>query len=137
MKHPESRHILPASDIPSVYARGPILVVDDDSAVRDVIVASLLSEGYATREAVDGAQAVKVIEEGHTSLVILDMQMPVLDGWGVASELKARDLHPPILVVTAGLNAERVSRDVGAAGFLGKPFEITELLAKVEALRAA
>ena len=137
MEHPESHLILAAGDVPSIHTPGPILVVDDDSAVRDIIVASLLFEGYATREAADGAQAVKVVEEGHTSLVILDMQMPVLDGWGVASELKSRNLHPPILVVTAMLNGERVSQKIGAAGFLRKPFELTELHAKVEALRAA
>jgi CheY-like chemotaxis protein len=106
----------------------PILVVDDDAALRDVLSLTLLLEGYPVREAANGAEALRLIEEEHPSLVVLDMQMPVLDGWGLARELKARELDPPILVMTAGHNAQRAAQEIGANGFVGKPFGVADLL---------
>ena len=119
-----------------LYGR-PILVVDDDAALRDVLSLTLLLEGYPVREAANGAEALQLIEAEHPSLVVLDMQMPVLDGWGVARELRARHLDPPILVMTGGYNAQRAAREIGADGFVGKPFGVAELLDKVRALRVA
>lgn len=114
----------------------PVLVVDDDKAVRDVVLMTLLLEGYPVREAADGAEALQRIENEHPSLVVLDMQLPMLDGWGLARTLRARGLDPPILVMTAGASAERAAEEIGAEGFIGKPFELLDLLAKVEAFRA-
>ena len=115
----------------------PILVVDDDKAVRDVVSLTLLLDGYPVREATNGAEALKIIEAEPPSLVVLDMQMPELDGWGLAHELQARHLDPPILVMTAGGNARSAAGAIGAAGFVSKPFALADLLAKVEELRAA
>lgn len=115
----------------------PILVVDDDPAVRDVLALTLLLEGYAVREAADGAEALHLIVKERPSLVVLNMQMLVLDGWGLARELKARQLDPPILVMTAGRNAQDAAREIGADGFVGEPFEVNDLLSKIQALRAA
>src|SRR5437879_11331277 len=106
----------------------PVLVVDDDKAVRDVVLMTLLLEGYPVREAADGAEAIQAIGQDPPSLVVLDMQMPGLDGWGVAAELRARHLNPPILVMTAGRNAQQAAQDIRAAGFVGKPFEVAEFL---------
>jgi DNA-binding response OmpR family regulator len=110
----------------------PILVVDDDQAVRDVLLMTLLLEGYPVREAANGAEALQVIEDESPSLVVLDMQMPVLDGWGFIQELRERDFDAPVLVMTAGRNACTVAADLNAAGYVGKPFDIDELLVKVE-----
>ena len=113
----------------------PILVVDDDAAVRDVVLMTLALEGYRVIEAENGADALSLIEEERPSLVVLDMQMPVLDGWGLVHELRARHLDPPIIVMTAGKNAERAAHEIGADGFVGKPFELNDLLMQVERLR--
>jgi DNA-binding response OmpR family regulator len=115
----------------------PILVVDDDPMLRDAVVLALLVQGYPVREAADGSEALKLIEKSHPSLVVLDMQMPVLDGWGLTHELKAKSLDPPVLAMTAGPDPERAAQEIGAAGFLQKPFGLADLLAKVEALRSA
>ena len=77
------------------------------------------------------------VEAEHPSLIVLDMQMPGLDGWGLARELRARGLTAPILVMTAGKNAERAAREVGAVGFVAKPFQLDDIVSKVESLRAA
>ena len=64
-----------------------ILVVDDDPAIRDVVVLSLALEGYPVVEASNGREALEVLEECEPYLLLLDMNMPVLDGWGLAREL--------------------------------------------------
>jgi DNA-binding response OmpR family regulator len=116
---------------------GPVLVVDDDRALREVIVTSLVLEGHLVSQASNGAEALRLIQEQRPCLVLLDMQMPLLDGWGLAAELKTRGLEPQIIVMTAGRDAERVAQEVGAAGFMGKPFDLTDLLTKVEAFLVA
>jgi len=115
----------------------PILVVDDDPTLRDVLVLALLRSGYPVREAADGSQALNLIEKSHPCLVVLDMQLPKLDRRGLAQELKARSLHPPVLAMTAGPDAALSAQEVGAADSLQKPFGIADLLAKIEALRSA
>jgi DNA-binding response OmpR family regulator len=64
------------------------------------------------------------------------MEMPELDGWAFAGELRTKGYNPPIVVMTAGPNAERAAREIGAQGFVAKPFEVGDLLAKVEQLCA-
>jgi len=115
----------------------PILVVDDDPKLRDAVVLALLLQGYPVREAADGSEALRLIEKSHPSLVVLDMQMPVLDGWGLSHELKTKSLDPPALAMTAGHDRERSAHAIGAAGCLQKPCGLADLLAKVEALRSA
>src|SRR5262249_32497463 len=67
-----------------------ILVVDDDRAIRDMLRQALELEGHTVETAGDGAQALTAIERAPPALVLLDMRMPVLDGWGVVQELRAR-----------------------------------------------
>jgi DNA-binding response OmpR family regulator len=111
-----------------------VLVVDDDPWIRAVVVNSLRLEGYAVREAADGRQALEKIDEHEPCLILLDMQMPELDGWGLVRELKRRGLNLSIVVMTAGTDAAQAAQDVEAMGFVGKPFALRDLLAKVEAI---
>jgi CheY-like chemotaxis protein len=115
---------------------GPILVVDDDPNILDVVSELLDMEGYRVATAANGAEALRFVEEQRPSLVLLDMRMPVLDGWGFAKELKARGMHLPILVMTAAQNARLWAEEIGAQGYVAKPFEVPALLDAVEKLRA-
>jgi CheY-like chemotaxis protein len=116
----------------------PILVVDDDEVLRELIAEGLTHAGYPVRTAPNGLDALLALEAIDPSLVILDMQMPVLDGWEFAAELRAAGLDLPVLVITAhSRNPARAAREVDAADFLGKPFGLDDLLSKVEQLRAA
>jgi CheY-like chemotaxis protein len=119
-------------DVRPEVARGPILVVDDDPSIREVIAETLRLEGYWVVEAADGAEALHRIGEQLPSLILLDMRMPVLDGWGVAHALKERGIRVPTVVVTAASNAEAWAREIAAEGYLAKPFQDTELLQLVE-----
>jgi len=114
---------------------GSILVVDDDPNILDVVSELLDMEGYQVTTATNGAEALARIEEKTPALVLLDMRMPVLDGWGFAKEMKARGLRLPILVMTAAQNARSWAEEIGAQGYVSKPFEVPALLAAVERLR--
>ncbi len=112
----------------------PILVVDDDQAIRDSIAAALELDGYPVRLA---AEALEAIEEQPPSLVVLDMVMPVLDGRAFAEQLRIRGFDPPILVISASQDPERSAKEIGASGSVAKPFDIQQLLTKVEELHVA
>ena len=109
-----------------------ILVVDDDPAIRTVVAEVLADEGYAIRTASNGEEALRTIDEATPALVLLDMRMPVMDGWGFASALRDRGFDLPILVMTAAQDAAQWAREVGAVGALAKPFDLNDLLDIVE-----
>jgi CheY-like chemotaxis protein len=119
-----------------MYSQGnPILVVDDDPILRDAVVLALSLAGYPVREAGNGSEALALVEAVCPSLILLDMHMPVLDGWGFSRGLKAMDLSPPVLMLTAGSDPARLAKEVAASDFLAKPFALPDLLAKVAELR--
>ena len=115
----------------------PILVVDDDPSIRDTVSEILELEGYPVATATNGAEALEVVERRRPSLVLLDMRMPVLDGWGFARGLADRGLKLPILVMTAAQDARRWAEEIRAEGYLAKPFDLPDLLDAVERRRGA
>lgn len=116
---------------------GPlILVVDDDHAIRSTVIDILNSEGYNVLSAANGAEALELVELHNPDLVLLDMRMPVLDGWGFAKALAARSLSLPIVVMTAAQDAHQWGREVAAVGVLAKPFDVGEMLDIVEQVLA-
>ena len=116
--------------------RARILVVDDDAAIRDTVAQVLDLEGYAVATADNGAQALQSIKDQRPSLVLLDMRMPLMDGWEFARELKTRGLKLPILVMTAANSASNWAAEIEADGFVAKPFGLTDLVAAVERFAA-
>jgi CheY-like chemotaxis protein len=116
--------------------RARILVVDDDVAIRDTVTQVLDLEGYSVVTAENGAQALQSIEDQKPFLVLLDMRMPIMDGWEFARELKTRGLKLPILVMTAANSASSWAAEIEADGFVAKPFGLTDLVAAVERFAA-
>ncbi len=108
-----------------------VLVVDDDPGVRTTVAEILESEGYTVATAENGLEALRALETVSPELVLLDMQMPVLDGWEFARKLRERGLRLTILVVSAAQEARRWAREIGACGALRKPFELFDLLEAV------
>jgi two-component system chemotaxis response regulator CheY len=96
----------------------------------------LSSEGYLVLPATNGAEALAVLDSARVSLALLDMRMPVLDGWGFARRLRERRSWMPLLVMSAADNVQQWAIDIGAAGCVGKPFDVMDLLAQVERLVA-
>jgi CheY-like chemotaxis protein len=112
----------------------PILVVDDDESILATIAELLDMEGYQVQTAVNGVDALNRLDTSDPSLVLLDMRMPVMDGWGFARALHARGRRVPILVMTAAQDAQAWADEVGAAGFVAKPFDLPDLLHAIEHL---
>jgi chemosensory pili system protein ChpA (sensor histidine kinase/response regulator) len=113
-----------------------ILVVDDDSGIRQAITMLLESEDYRVSTAADGREALERIAEDRPTVVLLDLQMPVLTGWEVLHHLQAQESTIPVVVMTAGYRAQAEAEAYKAAGFLAKPFEIDEVLAVVQRFTA-
>jgi CheY-like chemotaxis protein len=109
-----------------------VLVVDDEPGIRATVTAMLEIEGYAVAEAMNGAEALARVEADPPDLILLDMRMPVLDGWGFARELRARGVAVPVLVMTAAQDARRWAAEIAADGYLPKPFRLLDLLDAVE-----
>ena len=114
--------------------QSPILVVDDDESILATLEEFLHMEGYAVETAANGAEALGTLERTEPSLVLLDMRMPVLDGWGFVHALRERGRRLPILVMTAAQDARQWAEEVGAVGYLAKPFDLLDVLSAVERL---
>ena len=117
-------------------AAARVLVVDDDTYIRDVVAQLLASEGYAVEEAANGAEALRIVTETarRPDLILLDLMMPVMDGWEFARRLQEHRprLDIPIIVLSAArLPADRLGV-TGAEAVLAKPFDLDELLEHVE-----
>ena len=111
-----------------------MLVVDDDDAIRDTVAEVLKAEGYLVHTAGNGAEALAAVDAQRPSLVLLDMRMPVLDGWGFVAGLTERGIRLKVLVLTATQDARRWAGEIGADGFIAKPFDLDDLLDAVERL---
>jgi DNA-binding response OmpR family regulator len=112
-------------------ARKPhIVIVEDDPDTLLMIRMNLELVGFVTSLAADGGTAVRRVRAEKPDIVLLDLMLPVLDGWSVLAELGSSRLAPPIVVCSArtGARDRRRAREMGAAAFLPKPFDIDELL---------
>ena len=118
-------------------AESPILVVDDDDSIRQTVAEILEVEGYRVAEAANGEEALRLLSEDAPSLILLDMRMPILDGWGFARALRERGIRLPILVMTAAQNARLWAEEIGADGYVSKPFDLDHLLDQVQRLKAS
>jgi CheY-like chemotaxis protein len=111
-----------------------VLVVDDDPAIRESVAEILELEGYAPMTAGNGQEALAVVAQTAPDLVLLDMRMPIMDGWSFAREIAPRRAGLKLLVMTAAQDAEAWANQVQADGFLAKPFDLDVMLAEVHRL---
>jgi DNA-binding response OmpR family regulator len=116
-----------------------VLIVDDEPDILLMLRVTLETEGYVTTLAADGDVALQRMREDTFDLVLLDVMMPVLDGWGVLEALKGADDAPRVVILSARSTPEDMARahDLGAAAYLTRPFQIESLLAEIAAVLAA
>jgi CheY-like chemotaxis protein len=112
-----------------------VLVVDDEPDIRATVSAMLEIEGYSVDLAANGADALEALESGRPDLILLDMRMPVLDGWGFAAEMRRRGHRVPIVVMTAARDAARWAGEIAASAFVSKPFRYDDLIGALERAR--
>jgi CheY-like chemotaxis protein len=114
-----------------------VLVVDDEPDIRATVSAMLEIEGYDVAEAANGADALRLLEEHSPDVILLDMRMPILDGWGFAAELRRRGHQTPIVVMTAARDAAHWAAEIAASAFVSKPFGYDDLIAAVRSVQPA
>jgi two-component system phosphate regulon sensor histidine kinase PhoR len=109
-----------------------VLVVDDDESIREVVEMALRSEGYEVVGAPNGAVALDLIGQARPGLILLDMRMPVMDGWQFARVFRQTPgPHVPIIAFTAARDARERAKQISADDVLAKPFELDDLFAIV------
>src|SRR5271170_1303096 len=112
-----------------VHGHG-VLVVDDDGAIRTMMAAWLEAEGYEVRTAGNGLEALRVLQRDAPSIMVVDLNMPVMDG----AELRRRQLADPtiadipFILVSGAHNAERMALELGIGDVVLKPYKPEELL---------
>ena len=112
-----------------------ILVVEDDNNISNLIKMYLDKEGFDVRIAADGGKAVEEFKEKEPDLVLLDVMLPVLDGWGVCAKIRETSKCPIIMLTAKGDVGDRITGlEMGADDYIVKPFEVKELLARVHAV---
>jgi CheY-like chemotaxis protein len=110
-----------------------VLIVDDDPDIREIVMLTLSDEGYEVVTAPHGAAALDRAAELPPDAILLDMRMPVMDGWAFAAAYRRTpDPHAPVVVMTAAADAAAWAAQVGAAAVLPKPFQLDALCAAVE-----
>ena len=112
-----------------------ILVVEDDNNISDLIRMYLEKEGFEVRIAADGGKAVEEFKAREPDLVLLDVMLPVLDGWGVCAKIRETSKCPIIMLTAKGEVNDRIhGLEMGADDYLVKPFEMKELIARINAV---
>jgi DNA-binding response OmpR family regulator len=112
-----------------------VLVVEDDQDIREFVDLALRGEGYETALSADGWEGLRLLYTWNPDLVILDLMMPVMDGWQFrAEQLRAGLAGMPVVVLTASHEVRASLEALGVTEVLPKPFELMHLLAVVDRL---
>lgn len=126
--------ITPASPAsPDSTRRKRILVVDDDDAVRNGLEGVLVSVGYEVVSTINGIQALAALRRQPCHLALLDMNMPLLNGWGTIGELRRLNRWLPVIVITARPDQGTLAREAGV-DLMEKPLDLPRLLRRIEEL---
>jgi DNA-binding response OmpR family regulator len=114
----------------------PILIIEDEKKLVDILKIALKSELYSVDIAYDGEEGLEKALKNNYSLIILDIMLPKKDGFEVCKELRARHIHTPIIMLTArDMSEDRIAGlDAGADDYLIKPFDMKELFARIRTI---
>lgn len=112
-----------------------VLIVEDDSNIAELLHLYLEKEGFETQVASDGGKGVELFRSFHPDLVLLDIMLPVMDGWSVCRKIRETDKTPVIMLTAKGETLDKVSGlEMGADDYIVKPFEMKEVLARIHAV---
>ncbi len=112
-----------------------VLVVDDDPDILQTLALCLSTEGYRVLTASNGQEALELLEQNKPHALLLDLMMPVMDGWQFVAELDARGWRrSPLLILSADRAVQGHASKLRADAYLAKPFDLDDLLGKVQQL---
>jgi two-component system chemotaxis response regulator CheY len=121
--------IAPELVAPETIGGKDVLIVEDEPYLCDLVADVLESEGHRARKAANGLDALARVAERPPQLILLDLMMPVMDGWEFMAALKSssdwRDI--PVVIITAVYDVARTQRETGAKAIVTKPFDIDQL----------
>ena len=115
-----------------------VLIVDDNPDILLLLETNLRRAGFGVVKAGEGETALRALDEARPDVILLDLMMPVLDGWGVLERLEGRSDTPPIIIISAATSQTNVDRayELGAVGYITKPFSLTEMIDKINEVLA-
>ena len=115
--------------------RKKVLIVEDEKNIVDILRFNLQKEGYATLEAYDGKAGLDLALGENPDLILLDLMLPVMNGFEVCKTIRDKGLNTPVLIITARETEQDkiLGLDLGADDYITKPFSIRELMARVKA----
>ena len=112
-----------------------VLIVEDDGNIAELLHLYLEKEGFETVVANDGGKGVELFRSFHPDLVLLDIMLPVMDGWSVLKKIRETDKTPVIMLTAKGELSDKVQGlEGGADDYIVKPFEMKEVLARIHAV---
>ena len=114
-----------------------VLVVDDEPDIRLLISTMLKAQGHLVLEAAEGEAALAAMAAASVDVVLLDLMMPMMDGWAVLWTLHDRPVHPPVIVMSARPEYSNERPPLGAMGYLQKPFTGTQALSSITEVLSA
>ena len=112
-----------------------VLIVEDDGNIAELLHLYLEKEGFETQVAKDGGRGVEMFRSFHPDLVLLDIMLPIMDGWAVLKKIRETDKTPVIMLTAKGETEDKVTGlEGGADDYIVKPFEMKEVLARIHAV---
>ena len=112
-----------------------VLIVEDDSNIAELLHLYLEKEGFETQVASDGGKGVELFRSFKPDLVMLDIMLPVIDGWAVCRKIRETDKTPIIMLTAKGETVDKVNGlEMGSDDYIVKPFEMKEVLARIHAV---
>ena len=112
-----------------------VLIIEDDSNISELLRLYMEKDGFSVTIAGDGKAGLEAFEKDKPDLILLDIMMPVLDGWSVCREIRGVSNVPIIMLTAKGETLDRVTGlEMGADDYIVKPFEVSELMARIHAV---
>ena len=113
-----------------------VLIIDDDPAIARMLRLNLIADGFGVRTAIHGVDGLTRVEDREPDVIVLDLQMPVMDGRTFYRELRSRGCVVPVIVLSA-YGAEGARMELGAEASIGKPFDPMHLISTIRRVLAA
>ena len=116
---------------------GPILIVEDDPVIRELLLDLLDIEGFTAIAVENGVEALRSVRQDEPALILLDLNLPLLDGEAVLRELQRSNVDVPVLLMTADPRGRVLSSSRGISGFIPKPFDVDDLIVAIRMIWAS
>jgi two-component system response regulator MprA len=109
-----------------------VLVVDDQEVIRDTLQTALDDEGFTVECAANGREALDILARWDPCVILLDLMMPVMDGWAFCEEQRRSGDRTPVVLLSAAGGLDEQARVLCAAAFIAKPFDIDHVISAIE-----